>query len=105
MHPPLRPPLVDRAKAVEVIGLDKTYVTSGGWFWPDRKVQAASAVNFEIFKGETLGLVGESGSGKSSVARLVMRLIEADRGTVRLGDVDLTRLGSKALRAQRHRIQ
>jgi peptide/nickel transport system ATP-binding protein len=34
-----------------------------------------------------------------------MRLIEADRGTVRLGDVDLTRLGSKALRAERHRIQ
>jgi peptide/nickel transport system ATP-binding protein len=105
MHPPARAPLGDRAKAVEVIGLDKTYVTSGGWFRPDRKVQAASAVNFEILKGETLGLVGESGSGKSSVARLVMRLIEADRGTVRLGDVDLTGLSSKALRQQRHRIQ
>ncbi len=105
MHPPARAPLGERAKAVEVIGLDKTYVTPGGWFRPDRKVQAASAVNFEILKGETLGLVGESGSGKSSVARLVMRLIEADRGTVRLGDVDLTGLGSKALRAQRHRIQ
>jgi peptide/nickel transport system ATP-binding protein len=105
MHPPSRPPLEDRAKAVEVIGLDKTYVTSGGWFRPDRKVQAASSVNFTILKGETLGLVGESGSGKSSVARLVMRLIEADRGTVRIGDVDLTALEGKALRVQRHRIQ
>ena len=105
MQPPARAPLGDRAKAVEVIGLDKTYVTSGGWFRPDRKVQAASAVSFDILKGETLGLVGESGSGKSSVARLVMRLIEADRGTVRLGDVDLMRLGSRLLRQQRHRIQ
>src|SRR6202011_2731672 len=101
MHTSARPPLLGRDKAVEVIGLEKTYVTSGGWFRPDRKVQAASRVNFEILKGETLGLVGESGSGKSSVARLVMRLIEADRGTVRLGDVDLTRLSSKALRDQR----
>src|SRR3954468_4488741 len=105
MHPPVRAPLGDRAKAVEVIGLDKTYVTSGGWFRPDRKVQAANAVSFDILKGETLGLVGESGSGKSSVARLVMRLTESDRGTVRLGDVDLMRLGSRSLRQQRHRIQ
>ncbi len=89
--PPARAPLADRAKAVDVIGLDKTYVTSGGWFGTDRTVQAANEVNFSILHGETLGLVGESGSGKSSVARLVMRLIEADRGTVRIGDVDLTR--------------
>ncbi|WP_441240437.1 ABC transporter ATP-binding protein [Tardiphaga sp. 768_D3_N2_1] len=105
MHPPVRAPLDENAKAVEVIGLDKTYVTSGGWFKPDRRVQAANEVTFSIMQGETVGLVGESGSGKSSVARLVMRLIEADRGTVRIGDVDLTALEGKALREQRHRIQ
>ncbi|MGM4931757.1 ABC transporter ATP-binding protein [Tardiphaga sp. 619_E2_N8_5] len=105
MHPPMRASLDENAKAVEVIGLDKTYVTSGGWFKPDRRVQAANEVTFSIMQGETVGLVGESGSGKSSVARLVMRLIEADRGTVRIGDVDLTALEGKALRAQRHRIQ
>jgi peptide/nickel transport system ATP-binding protein len=105
MDPPARAPLDDQARAVEVIGLDKTYVTSGGWFREDRRVDAAREVNFNILKGETLGLVGESGSGKSSVARLVMRLIEADRGTVRIGETDLTSLSGKALRAERHRIQ
>ncbi|MFK4653350.1 peptide/nickel transport system ATP-binding protein [Bradyrhizobium japonicum] len=105
MDPPAREPLDDQARAVEVIGLDKTYVTSGGWFRDDRRVDAAREVNFNILKGETLGLVGESGSGKSSVARLVMRLIEADRGTVRIGETDLTQLSGKALRAERHRIQ
>ncbi|MCK1740992.1 ABC transporter ATP-binding protein [Bradyrhizobium sp. 139] len=105
MDPPAREPLDDQARAVEVIGLDKTYVTSGGWFREDRRVDAAREVNFNILKGETLGLVGESGSGKSSVARLVMRLIEADRGTVRIGETDLTKLSGKALRAERHRIQ
>ncbi|MGY3033031.1 peptide/nickel transport system ATP-binding protein [Bradyrhizobium sp. USDA 4354] len=105
MDPPPRTSLDDQARAVEVIGLDKTYVTSGGWFREDCRVDAARAVNFNILKGETLGLVGESGSGKSSVARLVMRLIEADRGTVRIGETDLTSLSGKALRAERHRIQ
>ena len=105
MIPPPRAPLVGRSRAVEIIGLDKTYVTAGGWFRPDRTVHAANEISFSILQGETLGLVGESGSGKSSVARLVMRLIEADRGTIRIGDVDLTRLEGKALRNQRHRIQ
>ncbi|MGY0570158.1 ABC transporter ATP-binding protein [Bradyrhizobium sp. RDM12] len=105
MHPPARAPVDDHARAVEVIGLDKTYVTSGGWFRDDRRVDAARAVNFDILKGETLGLVGESGSGKSSVARLVMRLIEADRGTMQIGDTDLTQLSGSALRTERHRIQ
>jgi peptide/nickel transport system ATP-binding protein len=103
--PPQRASLADRAKTVDVIGIDKTYVTSGGWFGTDRIVQAAKEINFSIQHGETLGLVGESGSGKSSVARLVMQLIDADRGTVRIGDVDLTQLGGKALREQRRRIQ
>src|SRR3984957_15922984 len=103
--PPPRAPLADRIRNVDVIGIDKTYVTSGGWFGTDRTVQAAKGVSFSIVHGETLGLVGESGSGKSSVARLVMRLIEADRGTIRIGDVDLTQLEGKALRDQRRRIQ
>jgi peptide/nickel transport system ATP-binding protein len=105
MQPPPRSPLTERDRAVDVIGIDKTYITPQGWFRPDRKVQAAREVSFAIHQGETLGLVGESGSGKSSVARLVMRLIEPDRGTVRIGDVDLTQIEGKELRAQRRRIQ
>jgi peptide/nickel transport system ATP-binding protein len=105
MQPPQRAALLNRPKAVEVIGLDKTYVSGGGWFQPPRSVRAANQVNFNILQGETLGLVGESGSGKSSVARLVMRLIEPDRGTVRLGDTDFTGISGKALRTERRRIQ
>ena len=105
MQPPPRAPLLDRRKAVEVIGLDKSYVSGGGWFQPARSVRAAKEVNFDILQGETLGLVGESGSGKSSVARLVMRLIEPDQGTVRLGDTDFTAIKGKALRRERRRIQ
>ncbi|WP_341702274.1 ABC transporter ATP-binding protein [Ferrovibrio sp.] len=105
MQPPARASLAERPKAVEVIGLGKTYVTGGGWLRPARRVEAARDVSFFIRQGETLGLVGESGSGKSSVARLVMRLTEADRGSIRLGATDLTLIGGQALRDQRKRIQ
>jgi peptide/nickel transport system ATP-binding protein len=105
MQPPQRATLTHQRKAVEAIGLNKVYRSSGGWFRPARDVQAAKDVNFAILQGETLGLVGESGSGKSSVARLIMRLIEPDQGTVRVGDIDFTQTHGDELRRERRRIQ
>ena len=43
-------------------------------------VRAVDGVDFEILKGETLGIVGESGCGKSTTARLLMGLIARDTG-------------------------
>ena len=45
-------------------------------------VQAVDDVSFSVRKGETLGIVGESGCGKSTTARLLMRLMEPDAGSV-----------------------
>ncbi len=45
-------------------------------------VQAVDNVSFLVRKGETLGIVGESGCGKSTTARLLMRLMEPDAGSI-----------------------
>jgi peptide/nickel transport system ATP-binding protein len=105
MTPPDRPPRKGERVACEVSGLSKTYVTKGGLFSKSRIVPAARGVSFTIHRGETLGLVGESGSGKSTVARLVTRLMEPDRGAIRLGDIDLTHAKGAELRKARRKIQ
>ena len=68
-------------------------------------VKAVDGVSFSVNAGETFAIVGESGCGKSTVARLVLRLIEPTRGAVRLDGRDLTALSPAELRALRGRLQ
>ena len=98
-------PVDDKAPVVlRARGLAKTYVDKG-WFGKARTVYAAQDVNFEIRRGQTLGIVGESGSGKSTVARCVVRLIDPSAGEVRLGADDIAQLPPRALRPLRKRVQ
>jgi peptide/nickel transport system ATP-binding protein len=68
-------------------------------------VVAVANVNLELVRGETLGLVGESGSGKSTVGRLLLRLLRPDTGTITFDGHSLERLGTRAMRVLRPRMQ
>ena len=96
---------------LRVNGLDKTYLDRR-WFGPQRQVHAARDVNFEIRRGQTLGIVGESGSGKSTVARCIVRLIDPSSGSVMLGGdrsgeaaEDIAMMPARQLRPLRRRVQ
>ncbi|WP_378944642.1 ATP-binding cassette domain-containing protein [Mesorhizobium sp. ANAO-SY3R2] len=87
------------APLLEVEGLEKRFARGGEGF------AALDGVGFAISCGETLALVGPSGSGKSTVARILLRLVEADAGSVRYDGTDLLGLEGTALRAMRARLQ
>jgi oligopeptide transport system ATP-binding protein len=93
---------------IQVRGLKKHFQGPRLGFWPwqgHAKVKAVDGVDFDIRKGETLGLVGESGCGKSTVARSVLQLYRPTAGEVFFEGRDLCLLKDHQLREIRPRAQ
>ena len=66
---------------------------------------AVDHISFRLDRGETLGVVGESGSGKTTLAKLVCRLTEPTKGSIRLWGQDITKAKGKQLRKTYQNIQ
>jgi oligopeptide transport system ATP-binding protein len=100
---------VSSASLLDVRDLRKSFASSAGIFrsGDTRKTAftAVDGVSFSIVPGETFAIVGESGCGKTTLARMLLRLIEPDSGEIRFGGQDMRALNSEQLRVQRRQMQ
>lgn len=91
---------------LRVQNLCKAFPIGGGFLEGKKRwLKAVDRVSLHLDRGETLGLVGESGSGKSTVGNLILRLLDADSGSIHFEGVDVTRLQGAALTRARARMQ
>jgi len=91
---------------LEAVDLVKYFPLATGVFGRAASiVRAVDGVSFHVNAGETFAIVGESGCGKSTIARLLLRLIEPTRGTLHLAGNDLSALTPSALRGVRGEMQ
>src|SRR5260370_6957925 len=91
-----------------VRGLRKSFHRGRGVFSLGSNIARFTAfdgVSFAVARGETFAIVGESGCGKTTLARMLLRLIEPDGGELRFDGRDLLSLRGKELRSQRRQMQ
>jgi ATP-binding cassette subfamily C protein CydCD len=87
---PVVPPLPSGGSALRFDQVRFTY--------PGRDRPALDTITFDVAAGSTVALVGPSGAGKTTVANLLLRFWDPERGGISLDGVDLRRLSLDALR-------
>jgi len=85
---------------LRIENLRKTFKLDDG-----KILSAVSDVSLTVMQGQSLGLVGESGSGKTTVGRLILRLLDADEGSIWFRDTELTSMKTREFRDFRSKIQ
>jgi ABC-type glutathione transport system ATPase component len=88
-------PIFESAPLVEALHLTKTY----------GRTTVVHDISLTLHRGETLGLVGESGSGKSTVARMILQLVEPSSGSMHFDGIDVLSAGKHDVRRMRRRMQ
>jgi peptide/nickel transport system ATP-binding protein len=97
--------LYNQEPLLEVIDVEKTYLSKAGWFSKGIPFKAVASVNFKIYPGETVGLVGESGCGKSTLGNAILQLDKATAGSIKYKGKPITNLKPSELRTLRKDIQ
>ncbi|MGW5387621.1 dipeptide ABC transporter ATP-binding protein [Nocardia sp. NPDC003963] len=85
--------------------LTKRYRTRGAVPWRSGEAVAVEDVSFTLHRGRTTALVGESGSGKSTVAQLVLGLLEPSSGSVAFDGTDIGGMSGREQIRFRRRVQ
>src|SRR3984893_8398247 len=93
---------------LEARELRKSYSRATGLFSGNGhgpRFTAVDGVSFSVECGEAFAVVGESGCGKTTLARMLLRLIEPDAGEIQFDGQNLLTLGGEELRRQRQQMQ
>ncbi|MEI7517561.1 MAG: ABC transporter ATP-binding protein [Mycobacteriaceae bacterium] len=106
-----QPPIADNRSETEIVvrvkDLSKTFALTKGVVFRRRigEVRAVDGIDFEVPRGQTLGIVGESGSGKSTTLHEILELRAPQSGSIEVLGTDVATLSTQRRRELRRDLQ
>jgi subfamily B ATP-binding cassette protein MsbA len=92
--------IVENANAKEKTDFNNSIEFRNVWFrYPDSDDYVLKNINFEIIKGQKIALIGMSGSGKTTMADLMSRFYDPDKGEILIDGIDIRDIRTENLRS------
>lgn len=96
---------LQKSNLISIENLSKSFLRNTFFSKNKISVNALENISLQIGHGEVVSLVGESGSGKSTLGRILLKLTNADKGTIRFDGLDFYSNKSTELKKFRSTIQ
>jgi ATP-binding cassette subfamily B protein len=95
-----KPAIADKADATEPELQGNVVFENVSFTYPDTGIQAVRDMSFLIEKGQKIAIIGATGSGKSTIAQLLLRMYEPDKGRILYDGTDVREIRLHSLRSQ-----
>jgi ATP-binding cassette, subfamily B, multidrug efflux pump len=94
------PTIIDAISAIDKTLVGNITFTNVDFVYPNTGIHALKNFNLKINKGEKIAIVGKTGSGKSTIAQLLLRMYDTQKGSIQYDDLDIGMIQIHALRSQ-----
>jgi oligopeptide/dipeptide ABC transporter ATP-binding protein len=88
-----------------MLSLDRVSKTYKVGTFGGKELVAVRDVSFDVKPGEVVSLIGESGSGKTTIGKMILKLIDINRGSISYDGTDLAGIRGGALKAYYQQVQ
>ena len=95
-----KPVIINHPTPVQPVLTGQISFKQVNFTYPNTGIQAIRNFSLEIGKGEKIAIIGKTGSGKTTVIQLLLRMYDADSGTLLFDGIDIKRINLKTLREQ-----
>ncbi len=94
------PSIENSNDAKEVILKGNIEFKNVDFIYPHTGIHAMKDFSLKIRKGEKIAIIGKTGSGKSTIAQLLLRMYDAQKGEILYDEIDIKNINLKSLRTQ-----
>lgn len=95
-----QPDIQSPANALPIPHIDSIQFDAVSYRYPHTGIRALHELSFRLERGQKMAIIGKTGSGKTTIAQLLIRLMDPDSGTIRINGIPATHINLRDLRSR-----